>query len=137
MILICIFLIVPDLMSNQEINMDAENEESGDDWDEVNEEYFRTICLFCQDEFGGYVEATKHLKSTHFFDLSRVIRDYRLDDYSFRKFINFVRKNKLSPDEVSSRQRDWDSNDYLTPVIQDDAWLMFGNFICALIKLFT
>ncbi|KAK0162858.1 hypothetical protein PV327_006600 [Microctonus hyperodae] len=116
--------VVPDLLLDSKMDVNRESDDSGDDWDELDEDNCQVTCLFCQTEFKSYGETMKHLKLDHFFDLSQFIRDNALDDYSFRKFINFVRRNNLSSDEVSSRKNDWDSNEYLTPVIQDDAWLM-------------
>lgn len=118
--------MVPDLLLDSKMELERESDDSGDDWDEP-EDNCDVICLFCQNECKGYAETMKHLKLDHFFDLSRFIRDNKLDEYSFRKFINFVRRNNLSPEEVSSGKNDWDSNEYLMPVIQDDAWLMFGK----------
>ncbi|XP_034948793.1 protein arginine N-methyltransferase 1 [Chelonus insularis] len=105
---------------------DCKSDDSGDDWDDTNDDVLLVKCLFCNEEIGGYDNAINHLKLTHSFDLPNLIKEYQLDDYSFRKLINYVRKNKLSPDELVSKKREeWDCNDYLTPIIQDDAWLMF------------
>lgn len=109
----------------------SDSDGSGDDWDELNEdELVNVSCLFCSDEFRGYDEALNHLKLQHLFDMPKLIKDYQLDDYSFRKFINFVRRHKLMPNDIGSVKNDaWNNDEYLTPIIPDDAWLMFGKFL--------
>ncbi|XP_074095629.1 arginine methyltransferase 3 [Cotesia typhae] len=110
------------------MNIDtSDSDGSGDDWDELKEdELINVSCLFCKDEFQGYNDALNHFKLQHLFDMPKLIKDYQLDDYSFRKFINFVRQHKLTPNDIGSIKRDtWDNDKYLTPIIPDDAWLMF------------
>lgn len=113
------------------MNIDtSDSDGSGDDWDELKEEELINVsCLFCKDEFQGYNDALNHFKLQHLFDMPKLIKDYQLDDYSFRKFINFVRQHKLTPNDIGSIKRDtWNNDKYLTPIIPDDAWLMFGKF---------
>lgn len=120
---------VPALVSvvDQEMEQNDSIDNSGDDWDELDDMTNPFICLFCNDELQGFQETMKHLKTSHNFDLTKFIRDYQLDDYSYRKFINFIRKQKPSPIELSQSKNLWSEDEYLAPVIQDDAWLMLGK----------
>lgn len=121
---------MPDLVSNedQEMELNESIDNSGDDWDEIDDMTNSFICLFCTDELQGFQEGMKHLKTCHVFDMPKFISEQQLDDYSYRKFINFVRKNKPSPLELSKSKSIWLDDAYLTPVIPDDAWLMLGKF---------
>ncbi|XP_015123957.1 protein arginine N-methyltransferase 1 [Diachasma alloeum] len=115
---------VPDLVSSHEMELECSDDERGDDWDEIEDDTCRIICLFCEKESRGYSEGTKHMKSSHGLDLAKFIRDRQLDDYTYRKFVNYVRKHKPSPGDLAGCEKPWDSDEYLVPVLQDDVWLM-------------
>lgn len=104
--------------------------DSGDDWDEAESSPCSTItCLFCKEEFTLYDDATQHLDDAHNFSLAKIVRKIGLDDYTYRKLVNYIRLENARASEISSMKdgQAWESNKYLAPVIQDDAWLMLGK----------
>lgn len=106
---------------------DNEND-SGDDWDEVNEESQDITCLFCIERFDNFTTAIKHLETVHKFRLMAFKRKYSLDVYSYIKLVNFIRASKLKPEELDLlNPTAWESDKYLAPILQDDSWLMFGK----------
>lgn len=111
--------------------------DSGDDWDEVNDEGDNISCLFCDDNLASFNTAVKHLETAHKFSLAVFKRKHSLDTYSYIKLINYVRANKTKPEELAKiSSKAWDGDEYLTPVIQDDGWLMLGEFLDSKILVF-
>ncbi|XP_015603827.1 protein arginine N-methyltransferase 3 [Cephus cinctus] len=111
---------VPDL------EMDAVSDsDSGDDWDEVEDTSKRILCLFCEKELTNSSESLSHLETVHNFNLIAFKTRHTLDIYSYIKLVNFIRKNHVSAEELKALGiKTWDSDEYLTPVLQDDGWLM-------------
>ena len=102
--------------------------ESDEDWDELNDEPQMVECLFCNDTCKSFSDALKHLEATHNFSFARFKSRHALDVYSYIKLINFIRKKKVSPEELNALSvKTWEVDEYLTPVKQDDPWLMFGK----------
>ena len=117
-------------LTNEEMELEAKlDSDSGDDWDEDESSIGTITCLFCKEQFPSYSEATAHLDVVHEFSLSKIVRKLGLDDYSYRKLVNYIRlKNAGALDIISMKDsKNWNSDDYLAPVIQDDAWLMLGT----------
>ena len=101
--------------------------ESDDDWEEMNDEVQVVECLFCNDTCNNIKDALKHLESTHSFSFSIFKSRHALDVYSYIKLINFIRKKDVTPEELTSLSvKTWENDEYLTPVLQDDPWLMLG-----------
>ncbi|XP_011298245.1 protein arginine N-methyltransferase 1 [Fopius arisanus] len=115
---------VPDLVSSHDMDLVCSDGESGEDWDEIDDDSCRISCLFCEKEFRGYCEGLKHMSIFHGLDLGKFVRDRQLDDYTYRKFVNYVRKHRSSPEELAAGGKPWDADEYLMPVLQDDPWLM-------------
>ncbi|XP_046486951.1 protein arginine N-methyltransferase 3 [Neodiprion pinetum] len=116
----------PPLLDNSSFETDRiSDNDSGDDWDEVNDATQNITCLFCVDVFDNFPSAIKHLESLHKFNLTAFKRKYSLDIYSYIKLINYIRANKTKPEELDSLSlKIWESDKYLAPVLQDDSWLM-------------
>lgn len=101
--------------------------ESDDEWEEMNDEVQVVQCLFCNKNCNNVLDALKHLESLHNFSFANFKNRHALDVYSYIKLINFIRKRKISPEELNAISvKTWESDEYLVPVIQDDPWLMFG-----------
>ncbi|XP_058807025.1 protein arginine N-methyltransferase 3 isoform X2 [Phymastichus coffea] len=99
--------------------------ESDDEWEEMNDEEQIIECLFCKNVYNGFLDALKHLESSHNFNFSTFKNRYALDVYSYIKLINFIRKKNITAEELNGLNvKLWDNDEYLSPVIQDDPWLM-------------
>lgn len=104
--------------------------ESDDDWEEMNDEVQTVQCLFCSDTSSNFTDALKHLESSHDFSFAVFKNRHALDVYSYIKLINFIRKKKLTAEELNALSvKTWESDEYLAPVFQDDPWLMLGRYI--------
>lgn len=116
------------VQKNHVAQMDGISEsESDDDWEEMNDEAQVVECLFCNVISKDLTDALKHLESTHNFSFAVFKNKHALDVYSYIKLINFIRKKDVQPEELNDfSAKSWESDEYLTPVIQDDPWLMLG-----------
>ncbi|KAL7293838.1 hypothetical protein TKK_0012895 [Trichogramma kaykai] len=104
----------------------ASESESDDDWEEMCDDVQNILCLFCTSIFNNFKDALQHLESQHSFNLAKFKDRHALDFYSYIKLINFIRKKNISPQElIALTTQTWNSDDYLAPTNQDDAWLMF------------
>ncbi|KAK6637176.1 hypothetical protein RUM44_007590 [Polyplax serrata] len=103
---------------------DDENEET---WEEMEAEYDSYLtCLFCNQNFKTMAVALEHCKVDHNFNLSNLKSKFSMDCYSYICMINYVRREKISSEMLMSfKEPPWLNGEYLTPVIQDDPWLMF------------
>ena len=65
--------------------------------------------------------------TTSFFDRV-IVRENRMDCFSFFKLVNFIRSNRPKPSEVEKIMRDglWNDEKYLRPVVEDDPLLQLG-----------
>ncbi|XP_043489158.1 protein arginine N-methyltransferase 1 [Polistes fuscatus] len=109
------------------IEMDETSDaDSGDDWSETNEDTQTVTCLFCKDTTDGITNALKHLEVLHNFALSNFITKHSLDSYSYIKLINFIRQKNIQPEQLNTLCiKDWQDDEYLYPVIEDDPLLMY------------
>nr|XP_033326088.1 protein arginine N-methyltransferase 3 [Megalopta genalis] len=102
------------------------DDDSGDDWDEVNEIFETIPCLFCNEGTSNFTEALEHLMKSHKFDLKNFVTRHSLDTYSYIKLINFIRQKNVSPDQLNALNiKTWENDKYLMPIIEYDPWLMF------------
>ncbi|EEB10725.1 protein arginine N-methyltransferase, putative [Pediculus humanus corporis] len=126
------------LIQNSEINTstvkssDFENESSDDDenddtWNEMdNESNSFMSCLFCDQNFKTMAVALEHCKIEHKLNLPYLKQKFNMDCYSYICMINYVRRERISSEMLLSfKDPPWLNGEYLTPVIQDDPWLMF------------
>ncbi|XP_033216903.1 protein arginine N-methyltransferase 3 isoform X2 [Belonocnema kinseyi] len=98
--------------------------DSGEDWDELEETQLIT-CLFCTQDFSDRSNALKHLEVFHEFSLPNFKAKHALDTYSYIKLINFIRKKNITSNDLNNLSiKSWENDEYLTPIIPDDAWLM-------------
>ncbi|CAL7952118.1 unnamed protein product [Xylocopa violacea] len=113
--------------NNYECEMDGtSDDDSGDDWDEVTEDFESIPCLFCNEVTSSFCMALEHLVELHRFDLKSFIIKHSLDTYSYIKLINFIRHKNVLPDQLNALNiKTWESDEYLRPIIEDDPWLMF------------
>lgn len=119
--------------------MDDEDDEDDDDeeeetWDEMDAESESHItCLFCTKNFKTMAVALEHCKSDHSFNLLNLKNKFQMDCYSYICMINYVRREGVGPQVISSCQEPpWLSSVYLAPCIPDDPWLMFGKCLICL-----
>ncbi|CAL8404836.1 unnamed protein product [Boreogadus saida] len=114
-----------------EVDDVPELSDSGDDeqWqclDEEDSDDQRVTCLFCDRLLNSVPITLQHCSTEHQFNLVDVIRKHNLDDYGYIKLINFLRSKKASAADVTGLPEGplpWDSEDFLRPLLQDDALL--------------
>ncbi|KZC10241.1 Protein arginine N-methyltransferase 3, partial [Dufourea novaeangliae] len=113
--------------TDYECEMDGTSDnDSGDDWDEITEDYETILCLFCNEVIKSLTEALEHLVKSHRFDMKNFVTRHSLDTYSYIKLINFIRKKNVLPDQLNALNiKAWENDIYLSPIIEDDPWLMF------------
>ncbi|XP_057691675.1 protein arginine N-methyltransferase 3 [Corythoichthys intestinalis] len=103
--------------------------DSGDDqeqWQWTEEDSQQVSCLFCDRLLNSVTATLQHFTFEHQVNLIDVIRKYNLDDYSYIKLINFIRSSKCDPSHLMGLPDgpfQWESEDFLRPVIQDDPLL--------------
>ena len=108
---------------------ETSDNDSGDDWDEVTENFESIPCLFCNEVTSNFSMALEHLTALHKFDLKDYIVKNCLDTYSYIKLINFIRHKNILPDQLNALSiKTWENEEYLRPVIENDPWLMFGKY---------
>uniref|UniRef100_A0A8C5PK56 type I protein arginine methyltransferase n=1 Tax=Leptobrachium leishanense TaxID=445787 RepID=A0A8C5PK56_9ANUR len=141
MFLLCNFfslsLVVCDCVSSDDVEQGDDDDlpslsDSGDDaaWaeeDEDSECKVEVRCLFCERSDRSAEETFSHCKSQHGFNIISIVRKHGLDFYGFVKLINFIRRAGSSAESVSnaSEPLPWDKDEFLMPVIKDDALLQF------------
>ena len=70
-----------------------------DDWEESED--LNVSCLFCDEAFGKMDEFHFHSKEKHEFQVKTFAKRLQLDSISFIKFVNYVRKNRISIEELN------------------------------------
>ena len=106
--------------------------ESDGEWSDVEEENeevneLNTICLFSDLRFADINSCFKHMLNEYGVDFKGLVKKLRLDFYSYIKLINYIRGNKICPEEVKklSSTSSFDKDCYLKPVIEDDSLLQY------------
>ncbi|EPS35465.1 hypothetical protein H072_11143 [Dactylellina haptotyla CBS 200.50] len=103
--------------------------DSGDSsgWEDQNElddreETTPVQCVLCDLKFdGGAADVWSHCKKEHDFDWPALIKTLGgLDFYDKVKLINYIRKNTSSIKFESLTKKDFESEEYLQPVLEDD-----------------
>lgn len=115
--------------------MSSGEEDNDDMWEEVEEEggiedeSSPAMCLFCNEVKEDAEEVLTHCRKEHGFDIGQMQRKHDLDCISFIKMINYIRSQ--NPSSVSmlnvptGSSAPWDSDEFMKPVIPDDALLLF------------
>lgn len=105
--------------------MSSDND-SGDDWEEINEDHHDIMCLFCKETISEFSSALDHIETFHKFNFYDFIRKHIHDTYSYIKLINFIRNKEILPEQLSILGIEaWDKDENLRPVLEDDRWLMY------------
>lgn len=100
-------------------------EEEADEWEVAEEQNDPVRCLFCEQISPTMTVAIRHAKELHEFDLCEVRRRFNLDEYSYIKMINYIRREKPEPAVFrSGTSAFWTDDKYLKPV-ENETWLMF------------
>ncbi|KAK7689949.1 hypothetical protein QCA50_006589 [Cerrena zonata] len=108
----------------------SEDEDDGDltweDW--VSDSGSKRPCksLFEDTSFSSVTESLDHDQKIHNFDLNQLCSRLGLDSYQRIRLINWIRKEKPSPEHVNALKGDeavLNSDEYLKPSIEDDPLL--------------
>ena len=103
--------------------------ENESDWSDVSVEELENqtvCCLFCCQKDLTAEKCFLHIKNNHCLDIKEVIKRLNLDFYSYIRFINYIRKNQISPINVNNLINDvFAEEKLLQPVIEDDLLLQF------------
>uniref|UniRef100_A0A182T1P2 type I protein arginine methyltransferase n=1 Tax=Anopheles maculatus TaxID=74869 RepID=A0A182T1P2_9DIPT len=98
-----------------------------DEWEVAEEQNDPVKCLFCETISPTMTIAIRHAKQQHDFDLAGVRRRFHLDEYSYIKMINYIRREKPGPEQFKTATGSsfpWADDKYLKPVA-NETWLMF------------
>lgn len=117
---------------------DEEEDEAWNEWNEdnIDEDQFRVVCLFCNNNQETVAALLSHMNDNHNFDFLKFIHEERMGIYERSKFINFLRKqnynspNKDAHTESESpkpaklpKREEWDVEEELVPMFDNDHFL--------------
>ncbi|XP_053681134.1 uncharacterized protein LOC128732001 [Anopheles nili] len=110
-------------------DLEAMVDSNGEDeeWEVAEEQNDPVHCLFCELISPTMTVAIRHAKQQHDFDLAGVRRNFHLDEYSYIKMINYIRREKPKPElfkNIKGSSLPWADDRYLQPVA-NETWLMF------------
>jgi len=127
--------------------VDSDEEEEETTWhewleDNTDEDQFRVICLYCNNNQETVPALLSHMEEHHKFDFVKFIHEEKLGVYERSKFINFLRKKNFNspnyrtsnaetddkspkPAELPKRE-EWDIEEELVPMFGNDhlLWLL-------------
>lgn len=114
------------------MSVDSDSDHSFGDWVENGPSSIK--CLFCDLLYDDVSEAIVHCAKDHSFDLSVAKRKYNMDFYSYIKCVNYTRTQlqdeNFNPSTLFEvDEQPWADEKYLTPVMEDDPWLMIGEIL--------
>ncbi|XP_077569428.1 protein arginine N-methyltransferase 3 [Stigmatopora nigra] len=105
----------------------GDSDDDQEQWQSMEEDSQPVVtCLFCDRFQNSVTETLQHCSSEHHVNLIDVINKFNLDDYGYIKLINFIRSTKCDPSHLMAQPDgplQWESEDFLRPVIQDDPLL--------------
>ncbi|XP_013777442.1 protein arginine N-methyltransferase 3-like [Limulus polyphemus] len=112
---------------------DRKSDSDSSDWEDAEEmekdiPVTPAMCLFCEVTFPHTEEVFEHIKTDHSFDIIKFGVRFHLDAVLWIKFVNFMRKQKLSISdlqEISPNVIPWEEESYMTPSCPDDSLLIF------------
>lgn len=103
----------------------GEDDADVDEWEVAEEQNDPVRCLFCEQISPTMTVAIRHAKEVHGFDLGEVRRRFQLDEYSYIKMINYIRREGVDAEVFrSGTSAFWTDDKYLKPV-ENETWLMF------------
>ena len=105
-----------------------EHDSSDEEWSDIEEtedhEDSKMLCLLCKETFKMADKCLSHMAESHNFNLLTFCKSNKLDFYDFIKLINYIRAKCITEHSVTSIERaDFSSEDFLRPVLADDALL--------------
>lgn len=103
---------------------DSDSDSFEGEENEVDEEE-ATNCLFCSNQFPSIELAIEHLDSHHGIRLEKLKGKFNMDQYSYIKLINYIRKEKPSSNDILSASSEiWNDEKYLKP-LDYESWLSY------------
>ena len=101
---------------------------SDEEWSDIEEVETHShpgiLCLFCKETLQIADQCLGHMIELHKFNLIAFCKSNKLDFYGFIKLINFIRAKCVTENAVRSiKLVDFSSEDFLRPVLADDALL--------------
>jgi protein arginine N-methyltransferase 3 len=114
--------------------LDLKDDEGWEDAEPDEEEPEQIVSLLDNEVFPDVKSMLSHCKDAHQFDFLRLKSRYSLDFYGCIKLVNFIRSEVKNGRPLSSElsKEDFDKDDYLRPVMQDDALLFNLDEVLAL-----
>uniref|UniRef100_A0A1E1XCQ6 type I protein arginine methyltransferase n=1 Tax=Amblyomma aureolatum TaxID=187763 RepID=A0A1E1XCQ6_9ACAR len=107
---------------------DDENDGAWDSAEELEVELADSACLFCGEVRASPELVYEHCAQDHAFCIKTVVERFQLDCFGYIKMVNYIRRNKMSPEEVrnaDSSCHPWEDDQYLVPVVPDDLLLTY------------
>ena len=110
---------MPPLLNNHAIGNRPHDDDDDDDdlnddvWgnDDDNDECMNSApmtCLFCESSFPNFSDLESHSRSSHSgFELRKFAAKTRLDSIAFIQCVNYVRKKRISPEELMKIKTDF------------------------------
>jgi len=74
---------------------DKNEEEDWDDWEEEDEEFQKSVCLFCTEILPSPDAVLVHCKHVHQFDIRKLRASWNLDCYACIRLINYIRRRMV------------------------------------------
>ncbi|KAF9019946.1 S-adenosyl-L-methionine-dependent methyltransferase [Hymenopellis radicata] len=110
-----------------ESSSDDDEEETWDDW--VSDSAKQSCRSLFEDKiFTTVDEALAHDRSNHGFDLNTQCSKLGLDIHGRIRLINYIRRKKLPPGDASKLTGvEFNADEYLIPVVDDDPLLQFQS----------
>jgi len=82
--------------SGSEMDDEDLNEDEGwDDWEEEDNEFQKSVCLFCPEILPSPDAVLDHCKYVHHFDIRELRVSWNLDCYACIRLINFIRRRMV------------------------------------------
>ncbi|XP_055375919.1 uncharacterized protein LOC129608448 [Condylostylus longicornis] len=84
-----------------------------------------TVCLFCETALQNVDEGIVHLRIEHGLDLVKLKQKFKMDQYSYIKLVNYIRKQKVDASVIDKSENVlWNDEKYLTPQ-KYETWLTY------------
>jgi len=115
-------------MSSSESDSDwSDIADSGEEIENGEEDEVTNVqCLFTTQTFTNVDQLLSHIKTEYNINFKQLILQLNLDFYSYIKFVNYIRKNKPTPESLKSVDVSMFSGDeWLMPVVEDDLLLQY------------